>query len=169
VLGFPYDRCGAVDFAPRILKIKRVQNLPASIALVSSRIGVAARSAFTLDEAVRQESVMLLAVELICPAFLEEIIGLQLQKDILSNLTMQLVRGTTEDIAADVEPTIDVGVNGKISIAELFGRAVLCKSFHFRSCSVFVSTCRQLMKLFTSSTNRAGELKCTTHHKRTAF
>lgn len=81
---------------------------------------------------------MLLTVQLRGHSFFEEPIVLQLEKDILGNLGLQLGSGAAKDVEADVEPLVYIRMDDVILVAERSWRASLRKGLCLCCGSVLV-------------------------------
>lgn len=62
MFGILRNWCAAVDFASRVFEIKRIQKLTARVTLITMRIGIATKRAFTPNEAICQKGMILLTV-----------------------------------------------------------------------------------------------------------
>lgn len=142
MLGLASFRGGTVDFAAGVdepagclglaslclfgrscvllLRLERVQNGTASIALVSSCALVVADGAFALDETIRQEALVgLNRAERLNRLVLDNVaILVELCKDVLDNLSLVYGRCLVKDVKLDTEPVVDGLVEGVVLGAE---------------------------------------------------
>lgn len=102
-------------------EFKRFEEISTEIALVTSGIDIATGRALTFDESVCQKGAVLLAVELGCHSLFEVAIPVELHKDLLRNVGLQLGCGAAEYVEADVEPIIDLRVDGMILVTMFLG------------------------------------------------
>ena len=120
-------------------EFKRFEEISTEIALVTSGIDIATGRALTFDESVCQKGAVLLAVELGCHSLFEVAIPVELHKDLLRNVGLQLGCGAAEYVEADVEPIVDLRVDGMVLVTKFLG----CTFFHKRPrlgrSSIFVS------------------------------
>src|SRR5208282_3472001 len=98
---------------------RRVEKLAAVLALVAARSAVAAEGAGAADETVREEAIIVVAIELLDGPALYESPRVEVEEYRLGDLGLTLGGSTPEFIEGDPEPGIDVAVNRMISVAEL--------------------------------------------------
>lgn len=75
---------------------------------------------------------------------------MKLEKDILSDICLQLSGRPAENIKTDVEPIIDVGMNNVIFVAKLLRRAFLDKRSCLRRGTVFIRSCAMTVRANTN-------------------
>ena len=63
---------------------------------------------------------------------------MELEKDVLGYLSLLPRRSPAEDVKADVEPVVDLLMEGIVLGAELFGRAFLLKRLGFSCGAIFI-------------------------------
>jgi hypothetical protein len=80
------------------------------VALISSCILIRTQWALSLDKAIGQEGVVCFAVRLNGRLFLQEAILVEFCEDILGDFCLLVGGSATENVEANVEPFVDLGV-----------------------------------------------------------
>ncbi len=119
VAGLSHHGGRVVDDAPRIDQVRRIEEFPAVLTLIPPGVLVSAVWAGSPDVAVGEEHIGFLRVELFYRVLGDVAVLVELQKDVLGNLGMVMGRRPAELVEGDVEPAIDVVVDGKVAGAEL--------------------------------------------------
>lgn len=88
------------------------------IYLVSTGSSCMTQAAFTFHKAISQERVMRRTVGLFSLSLLDETILPQLSKDLLDDFCVLGSRSATKDVEIDLEPSIDIAMNGIVLGAE---------------------------------------------------
>src|SRR6266480_1593261 len=84
---------------------------------------------------------MFSTIQLGCCTFFEKTILVQLQKDILGDISLLLCGRPAKYIKTDIEPAIDGSMNGVVFVAKFLWCDLLKKCSRFRTRSVFISSC----------------------------
>lgn len=164
MLGFFRDWRSTIDLAPWVFEFERVQELAAKVTLIAIGFSIAAERTLSLNKSIRQERIMLLTVKLSCHVLLQITVLIKLKEDFLSNLCLQLSGGATESIETDIEPLVDISVDGVIFIAELLWGALFNESSCLRSGAIFISAYMCPISAISAANSR--KLKLTTHIER---
>ena len=110
---------GGADAAARVDQLDGIQELAAVLALVPARVGVLAVGAGAQDVAVREEPLVLLAEGLAQDALVDVPVLVELREDVLRDLGVHRHGGAAEPVEGDVEPCVDVAVDGVVAVAQL--------------------------------------------------
>lgn len=129
---------GAVDLATRVDELKGIQQAAALVALVAPGVVVVALGTRPLDEAVRQEGVVLLAVGLLRRPLLEVVALVQLEEDVLHNLRLLLRRRAAKVVEPDLEPVVNLLVLDVELVAQLLRRLARLQRLGLRRRAVLV-------------------------------
>lgn len=101
MLSLAHDGRAAVGFAARVDQLKGIEQAAAVIALIAARVGIAALRASAFDEAVGQEALLGLAVELALSLAVEVAARVEGAEDILRDAMMILSIGVGEQVVTD--------------------------------------------------------------------
>jgi hypothetical protein len=134
------NRRGAIDFASRVHKLERVQKSAAQVALIAAGIWIGTRWALAFDEAVCKKRMVHFTEELRSSLFLEKPIIVQLAEDILCDFRLKFRRGPAENVKANVEPLVYVGMDNAVFGTELLRRALFDEGPRFGCRSIFVGS-----------------------------
>lgn len=99
-----------------------------------------AQAAFTLDEAISQKGRMCGAVGLLRLSLLNKTVLPKSREHLLDNLSVLGSWCATEDVKIDLEPGVDVAVNGIILGTKGCRIYTFCKGLCFGSRTIFVGT-----------------------------
>lgn len=113
------------------------------VALISSCILVGTQRAFSLDEAIGQEGVVCFAVRLGGFLFLQEAVLVEFCENVLGNVCLLGGGSATEDVEANVEPFVDLGVQLVVLVAQLFRCALFFDSLGLGGSSVLVGAANE--------------------------
>lgn len=140
VLRLTHHRLSLAKLAFGVEKLDSVEELAASIALVTLGVREVAEVALTKHEAIGQEAITSRAILLIHYLFVSVPAGLVLAEYILSNLGLPFGSSAAEVIKVAIEPVIDALVDLMVMVADLLWCLPLFKGLSFRSSAIFVST-----------------------------
>lgn len=110
------------------------------VALIASCILISAQRALSLDKAVGQEGVVCFAVRLDRRLLFQEAVLVEFCEDVLSDLGLLRSGSAAENVEANVEPFVDLGVQLVVFVAQLFRSALLFDRLCFGGSSVLVGT-----------------------------
>lgn len=102
-------RC-IIQLAARLDQIQGIDQLSALVTLISSSILIATERTGSLDEAISEETAMLLAIWLECSSLFQVTIVPKSEKNILSNNGLLFGRSLTKIVEIDVEPFVGLNV-----------------------------------------------------------
>jgi len=88
--------------------------------------------------AIREEALVLFAVELVQGALVDVAVVIQLREDVLRDLCVHGHRGAAELVEGDREPLVDVPVDRVVPVAELARRDALLQGPCLRRGPVFI-------------------------------
>ncbi len=114
-----HRRAAAPDVTARVLELERIQKHLTLVTLIALCVLVAALWTGSSHEPIRQVHITCLAVELLDRLFDQLLIGVAFREDVLRDGRLLLGGGAAKVIEADIEPLVDVGVNGVVFVAEL--------------------------------------------------
>lgn len=132
-------RC-AVKLTPGLQKIKGVKQMSTLVALISSCILVSTQWACAFHETVGQKGLVCFAVGLNRCSLLQVTVLMQLGEDVLCNLRLLVSGRSAEDVEANVEPLINLGVNLVVLGAQLFWCAFLFYGLCLGRSAVLIGT-----------------------------
>lgn len=123
-----------------LLRLERVKNGTAGVALITACTFVAANGAFALDESVGKESVVSLdgTERLNSLIFVDVAVLPELGKDILDDVGLMRSGGLVKDVEINAEPVVDGLVKGVVLGAKRGGIGAFFKSLSFRGSTVLI-------------------------------
>jgi|GEM_PF-5106818 len=138
VIGFFGVRRMAAGRTAGLFQFRRIQQFAAGFALIAPGSGVAAVRADAPHVAVRQKTVAGIAEQLLVGALHDVAVGVQLLENILHHRSVDGRGRPAPLIEGDIEPLVDPGMQGVVSVAQLLRADALFGGLGFRGGAVFV-------------------------------
>lgn len=135
---FFLDRRVAVEFATRIDEFGGVEELLASVALVTTSIVVAAVGASSFNKTVGKETRVLVTPELGHGVFESVVVLVRLEEDVLANGRLPFCRCSSKVIKVDSEPLVGLHVKLVVLVTKLPWAHAFLERLCFRGRAVFV-------------------------------
>ena len=128
----------SVNLAPGVNEIKWIQQVTTLVALIASCIIILASWASTLNEAISQEAIMLLAIELSGGILSQISILVELVENILGNFGLLWGGCSSKIVETNIKPLVDVSVKDMVLVTELLWCAFLFQRLGLGSSTVLI-------------------------------
>lgn len=115
-----------------------IEKFLAFIALITSGILVSTKRTFTFDESISQEQVAFFTIALSHFLLLDFVLFFEIQKDILTNLSVPFSWSSTKMIKGNIEPFVHFRMNFMIKITNFTWSFLFFQCLYFCGCTIFV-------------------------------
>eukprot|EP00730_Choanoeca_flexa_P015796 TRINITY_DN7333_c0_g1_i2.p4 TRINITY_DN7333_c0_g1~~TRINITY_DN7333_c0_g1_i2.p4 ORF type:complete len:147 (-),score=7.98 TRINITY_DN7333_c0_g1_i2:669-1109(-) len=129
---------GLAVLTARVNELVGVKRMAAAVTLIASSIVIATVGACALHKAIRQELLTIDAVPLLLILLLDKVVLVQFPKDILANLRLLRGGGAAKLVKGNIEPGIDVRMDGVVFVTDLSRRQPLCYCLCLCGCAVLI-------------------------------
>lgn len=153
---FFLNRREPIELAARIDQLDRVEQLLASITLITTGIVVSAIRAGTFDKAIGKEALVLVTPQLHHGVLDRVLVGVGLQENVLADRRLPFGCGPSKVIKVDPKPLVGLNMECVVLVAEFPRRHALLQRLGFRRRPVFVRSAN-IERVVSSQTTVSGK------------